>query len=1002
MGRRSRRVFGALLATICLAIVLIGAPGAPQFVQGKQAADDEAGPSTDSDVSQRAKYASDSLEPFYYETLRTWKKEGVLPGRKELHISAASFARKSPDAEAHSAAYAGESGVLVWPNEKGWVEYDVEVEDEGLYELTIEYAPFGEKDGGSRQAVMLGLKVNGEYPFREARSVAFERSFRERPAELDENGNQLRSLLEEAEGWRSKPISDSGGAYALPLQWYLKKGENTVRIEALQQPVAIRAITAAPPSMLPSYSETRARYPSVLSTASDIITVEAEHFSYKNSTGIQVNYDKDPLTTPRSLTAKIFNTLGGYTWAKGGQAVTWDFEVPADGLYKLGFRAYQGFRKNLTAFRTVSIDGRVPFEELASYPFAYSSDWKGFVLQDQDHQPYEFYLSKGKHSITLEVNYEPYTPIIVDIDWMSRELRSVAWDIRVATGNREDKLRVWNVEKDIPGITERLAKLQSKLTELTERMVSINHATDTVSQSFKSAAKDIEELLREPDEIPYSQLTIGSLQEKLETQRIELMSSPLQVDKLFLAPAEQSFPRTTARFLEKMKGSLQSLWYSFADKNQFSKQKGEELNVWMLWGRDYVDELQQLADEKFTPKYGIKVRVNLIQTSDLLVLGKAAGILPDVALGIPEGVPYQMALRNAAFDLSTLPGAQKLLDGYHPGSLLPYYYDGGYYGLPETTNFKVLFYRKDILDELGLKVPNTWDDVYSMMPTLLQNEYNFYVDPGDFTYMFFQNGVDLYTPDGLSTALNTPEAFDAFKKWTDLFNVYGMDRQVQSFYNQFRRGTMPVGVADFSMYMQLLVAAPEILNTWGIAPVPGTIRPNGSIVRWSGASGNSMMMFKDTPKSKQELAWQFLQWYASDETQAEYGLNMEQYRGEEFRWNTANVRAFARMPWKKDDLNVILEQWKWIKEIPNVPGGYMSTRELSFAWNRATISNELAGGAGLENPRISLEKAIKEINRELDRKLREFHMVDGDGKVLKTLDLPQITEPWKGAEINAK
>ncbi|MCU6708849.1 extracellular solute-binding protein [Paenibacillus sp. J5C_2022] len=1001
-GRRRRGLVGAI-AVAMFAAVLVGASGSSQLAASGEATNADATSSTDDRISQRQQSAGSRQEPYYLERVAQWQEAGVAPGGKELRLDAISFARQSADAEATPGDYEGESDVLLWPAERGWVEYDLHVEEAGLYEISVEYAPFRQQDGGSHQPVIWGVSLNGEYPYREAASIALERAFRDGPVRFDENGNQIRSLIEEAAGWRSKTLTDSRGAYARPLLWHLTKGDNTVRIEALQQPVAIRAIVAAPPAMLPSYSEVRAGYGgAVPARVDESVVMEAEAFSVKNTTSIQTGYNRDPLTTPRSLTSRVFNTVGGVTWAKGGQAVTWEFDIPEEGLYQIGFRAYQGLRKNLTSFRTISIDGQIPFKELSVYPFAYSSGWKGEILSDSEHGSYQFLLGKGKHSITLETTYEPYMPILIDIDRMSEELRQIAWEIRVATGNREDKLRVWNIEQDMPGMTERLARLQVEFEGLSERMVSINNATDNVSQSFKSSAKDLEELLRHPNEIPYGQLMIGMIQEKLEAQRVELMTSPLELDKLFIVPAGTHLPRTKATFFQKLKGSLQSLMYSFSDQNQYSKQREDQLNVWMLWGRDYVDELQQLADEKFTPQYGIKVHVNLIQSSDLLVLGKSAGILPDIALGIPESMPFDMALRNAAFDLSTMPGAQELLNRYHPGALRPYYYAGGYYGLPETTNFKVLFYRKDILDDLGLNVPDTWDDVYAMMPVLHQNEYNFYVDPVDFTYMFFQNGVELYTPDGLSTDLNKPEAFDAFKKWTDLFNVYGMERQVQSFYNQFRRGMMPVGIADFNMYMQLLVAAPEILNAWGIAPVPGTVQQDGALERWTGTTSNSMMLFNDTPEEKRMLAWQFLQWYASEEIQTEYGMNMEQYRGEAFRWNSANVRAFASMPWKKEDLQVILDQWRWIKEIPSVPGGYMSARELVFAWNRSTITDELSGGAGLESPRISLEKGIREIDRELARKLREFGFIDEHGNTLKTLDLPQITEPWKGADIDVE
>ncbi len=33
----------------------------------------------------------------------------------------------------------------------------------------------------------------------------------------------------------------------------------------------------------------------------------------------------------------------------------------------------------------------------------------------------------------------------------------------------------------------------------------------------------------------------------------------------------------------------------------------------------------------------------------------------------------------------------------------------------------MLFYRQDVLDELGLQVPKTWDDLIALLPTIQGN-----------------------------------------------------------------------------------------------------------------------------------------------------------------------------------------------------------------------------------------------------------------------------------------
>jgi hypothetical protein len=102
------------------------------------------------------------------------------------------------------------------------------------------------------------------------------------------------------------------------------------------------------------------------------------------------------------------------------------------------------------------------------------------------------------------------------------------------------------------------------------------------------------------------------------------------------------------------------------------------------------------------------------------------------------------------------------------------------------------------------------------------------------------------------------------------------------------------------------------------------------------------------------------------------------------------VEAFTRLPWKREDAQVILNQWKWYKDIPNVPGGYFMEREANNAWIRTVV--------GTTNYRASLEQAVRDINRELRRKQEEFGFIDKAGNRLKPLDVPLVDRPWEGID----
>lgn len=366
-------------------------------------------------------------------------------------------------------------------------------------------------------------------------------------------------------------------------------------------------------------------------------------------------------------------------------------------------------------------------------------------------------------------------------------------------------------------------------------------------------------------------------------------------------------------------------------------------------------------------------------------MANAAGKVPDLAIGMTEGRPVEMAIRGAALELNGFPGFEETASQFAPGALVPYYYDESYYALPETQKFNVLFYRKDVLQQLGLDIPETWEDVMMMLPTLQQNGYDFNI-PQDYLTFFYQNGAEFYAKDGMTTALDSPEGFRAFKQFTDFYSLYGVERQVSSFYQHFRDGKMPIGLGDFNMFLQISVAAPELSGWWGIAPLPGIRQDDGNIARWSGGGQQSAMIFKKS--NSKDQAWKFMQWWLSAETQERFGSDLEGFYGIMFRWNTANIEAFSRLPWQKEELQVFLEQWRWYKDMAHVPGSYFISREMNNAWNRTVLNGQ--------NYRSALEEAVLNINREFRRKAIEFDYIGQDGTVLKTYNPPFVDKPWEG------
>lgn len=213
-------------------------------------------------------------------------------------------------------------------------------------------------------------------------------------------------------------------------------------------------------------------------------------------------------------------------------------------------------------------------------------------------------------------------------------------------------------------------------------------------------------------------------------------------------------------------------------------------------------------------------------------------------------------------------------------------YRDGVYALPETQSYTMLFYRKDILSELGIGVPETWDEIYKILPILQKNNMNFAMpvstvaapDAGMSTFYMFllQRGGSLYNDALNATRLDGEESIAAFKQWTSFYVDYTLP-QTYDAANRFRLGETPLLLADYSLYNTLQVFAPEIASLWGIEKIPGTADSSGTVSRANSGSGVcSMILAKNDDV---EASWKFLRWWTSAEVQSAYGTEIENVLG---------------------------------------------------------------------------------------------------------------------------
>ena len=304
-----------------------------------------------------------------------------------------------------------------------------------------------------------------------------------------------------------------------------------------------------------------------------------------------------------------------------------------------------------------------------------------------------------------------------------------------------------------------------------------------------------------------------------------------------------------------------------------------------------------------------------------------------------------------------------------------YAYTRTVYGLPETQGFAMMFYRADVLLDLGIDPPKTWEELIAIIPVLQNNHMEIILPTslGGLNMFLYQMGGDLYADDGRRIGLDTDVALTAFDYLCQFFQQYSFP-VTYSFVNRFRSGETPIGIMDYTTYTQLSVYATEIKGLWEFVALPAYVsadpvtgevvsRNNTSV---SGVSAEIMLVDESRSDELTEFAWEFMKWYVCEETQISYANELTALLGSVSKHNTANINALESLPWTTNEYNNLMSQFENLSAVSEHPGGYIIGRYVNFAF--LAVVNDNA------NAIDSIQDYIVEINKEITRKRQEFGM----------------------------
>lgn len=295
------------------------------------------------------------------------------------------------------------------------------------------------------------------------------------------------------------------------------------------------------------------------------------------------------------------------------------------------------------------------------------------------------------------------------------------------------------------------------------------------------------------------------------------------------------------------------------DKETENSASSDSVTFWYMGDGD--EHIKPLLDD-FTEETGITVDVQSIPWSsshDKLLTAVASGDGPDV---VQMGTTWMAEFVDAGAlqDISSYIESEDSLksENFFEGSVATTKFDDAYYGVPWYTETRALYYRTDLLEEVGYsEAPKNWEELEDAAVKLSErgdDMYGFQVESNDpsFAFMFArQNGSELFDKDGNPDFNEAP-----FVETVDYLNTFmqngsspkqdlGLDIS-QTFGGE---GIVPMFISGPWMINAIDDSTTDIEGKWATA-----VLPSGSENNLSNTGGANLAVFNGTENEENAIA----------------------------------------------------------------------------------------------------------------------------------------------------
>lgn len=260
-----------------------------------------------------------------------------------------------------------------------------------------------------------------------------------------------------------------------------------------------------------------------------------------------------------------------------------------------------------------------------------------------------------------------------------------------------------------------------------------------------------------------------------------------------------------------------------------------EITVWHSFTQGPRMEFMQSAADAFMEEHPkVKIKIETFAWPEFYTkwtTGIQSGQVPDVSTALPNHVVELI-------DVDALVPLNDVIDNigrdrFYEAPLQEGTIDSDNFSIPLYSHAQVMWYRKDLLEEAGLEVPKTWEELFETAKAL-NNPPNLYglsvpMGSGDMMATRFLNfyvrsaGETLLTEDGKAN-LTSKSAIDGINYWVKMYNETSPEGSVNyTVLDQANLYYQGKSAFDFNSGFQIggvETNSPQLVDQIDAAPMP--------------------------------------------------------------------------------------------------------------------------------------------------------------------------------------